>query len=77
MLINIMSENNFNVRGSEDIVNKGDPHWPRTRNCQKRTQLTEKHHFRHRFSSNFGNLAADEEEWVNCNNGKLLSQKYV
>ncbi len=63
--MNIMSENDFNFRGNEDIGNKGDPHWPRTRHCQKHTQLTEKHNFRNRFASNFGNLATDEEKWVN------------
>ncbi len=65
MLINIISENDFKFRSSEDIVNKGDPHWLRTRHCQKHTQLTEKHYFRNRFASNFGNLATDEEKWVN------------
>ncbi len=34
-----MSENDFNFRGSENIMNKGDLHWPRTRHCQKHTQL--------------------------------------
>ncbi len=42
MLKNIMSENDFNFRSSEDNVNKGEPYWPRTRHCQKHTQLTEK-----------------------------------
>ncbi len=65
MLINIISENDFNFRGSEGIVNKGDPFWPRTRHCLKHTQLTDKHCFRNRFASNFGNLATDEEKWVN------------
>ncbi len=60
-----MSENNFNFCGSEDIVNKGGPFWPRTRHCQKHSQLTEKRHFRNRFASNFENLATDEEKWVN------------
>ncbi len=63
-----MSENEFNFRDSEDIVNNGDPHWPRTRHCQKHTQLTENHHFRNRFASNFGNLAINEAKWVNWNN---------
>ncbi len=65
MLINIMYGNDFNFRGNEDIVNKGDPHGPRTRHCQKHTLLTEKGHFRNRFATNFGNLATDEEKWVN------------
>ncbi len=65
MRTNSMSENDFNFRGSEDIVNKGDPHWPRTRQNKKHTQLTEKHHFRNRFASKFGTLTTDEEEWVN------------
>ncbi len=42
MRINIMSENDFNFRGSEDIVNKGDPHWPRTRHHQKSTPNLQK-----------------------------------
>ncbi len=70
-----MSENDFNFRGSEDIVNKGDPHWPRTRHCQKHTQLVEKHHFRNRFTSNFENLATGEEKWVNWNNVANLCLK--
>ncbi len=68
MCINIMSENGFNFRGSDVIVNKGGPHWPRTRHCQKHTQLTGKHHFRNRFTLNFGHLATGEEKWVNRNN---------
>ncbi len=63
-----MSENDFNFRGSEDIVHKGGLYWPRTRHCQKHTQLTEKHHFRNRFVSNYRNLATDEEKLVNLNN---------
>ncbi len=68
MFINIMFESDFNVRGSEDIVNKEDPHWPRTRHCQKHNQLSEKHHFRNRFASNFEIFATDEEKRVNGNN---------
>ncbi len=43
MLINSMSEKDFNCRGSEDIVNKGDPHCQEhdaaksTSNLQKNT----------------------------------------
>ncbi len=62
-----MSENDFDFRGSENIVNKGGPYWPRTRHYQKHTQLTEKHHFRNRFATYFGNLATDEEKGVNWN----------
>ncbi len=65
MLINTMPENDLNFRGSEDNVNDREPHWPRIRYCQKHAQLTETHNFQNRFASNFGNLATDDEKWVN------------
>ncbi len=65
MLMSIMSDNDLNFCGSEDIVSKGDPHWPRTQHSQRHTKLPEQHNFRNRFASNFGNLATDEEQWAN------------
>ncbi len=62
-----MSERDFNFRGSEDICNNCEPHWPRTRCCQKHTQLTEKHHLQNRFASNLGNEATGDEKMVNLN----------
>ncbi len=64
MRINTIPENDFKFRGSEDIVNNRDPHSPRTRHCQKHTQLTENHRFEGRSASNLGNLATDDEKWV-------------
>ncbi len=30
-----MSENDFNFRGSEDFLNKGDPYWPKNTTLPK------------------------------------------
>ncbi len=61
---NIMPKDDFNFRGSDDILNNRTPHWPRTRHYKKNTQLTEKRHFQNMLESNLRNFATDDEKWV-------------